>query len=136
MAENTPVVAEETQTYLSDYPAKFNDTVIPFFYGQESFAKVQTTSQSESGKDLVQITRDSKLTIPCSFKVADRAWVKIFKEFSLLRSFTLSLYDVIADNYVTYTVRIEDYTHNRVRKSQELTAVKGVWEVAFNIVEF
>lgn len=121
---------------LQEYPVMFNDVAIPFFYGQEQFPKVQTTSMSESGKDLVQITRDSKLIIPCSFEIADVAWVKIFREFSLLREFTLSIYDVIADGYVTYRVRIEDYSHTRMRKSERLTAAKGRWSVAFTIREF
>lgn len=121
---------------LSDYPTKFNDTAIPFFYGQEAYAKVQTTSQSESGKDLIQQTRDSKLSIPCSFNVADVTWVKTFREFSLLPEFTLSIYDVVEDDYVTHRVRIENYAHNRVRKSEKLTGVKGVWNVTFTIMEF
>lgn len=129
MAENTP-------TTLRDYPAKFNTTEIPFFYGQEQFTKVQTTSMSESGKDLIQITRNSKLVIPCTFEIADVDWVKVFKSFSLLSSFTLSLYDVIADDYVQYTVRMEDYSHFRARKSDRLTAAKGRWTVAFTLREF
>ena len=136
MAENTPVVAEETPTTLSDYPAMFNSTEIPFFYGQEQFPKVQTVSQRESGKDLVQIVRDSKLTISCSFTVADVDWVKTFREFSLLSSFTLKLYDVVLDDYATYTVRMEDYSQSKVRKSEQLTEVKGVWNISFTIKEF
>ena len=136
MAENTPVIADEEPTALSDYPVKFNDTEIPFFYGNEQFTKVQTTSMSESGKDLIQTVRNSKLVIPCSFMVADVEWVKTFKEFSLLPSFTLSIYDVITDAYAQHTVRIEDYTHLRRRKSELLTAVKGVWTVTFTIKEF
>ena len=136
MAENENILTEDEPTFLKDYPAMFDDTEIPFFYGQETFAKVQTTSISESGKDLVQVARTSKLSIACSFTVADVEWAKFFREYSLLPSFTLSLYDVITDDYVEYTVRIEDYTQNRIRHSEQLTEVKGVWNVAFNIKEF
>lgn len=129
MAENTP-------TTLRDYPAKFNTTEIPFFYGQEQFQKVQTTSLSESGKDLVQITRNSKLAISCSFEIADVDWVKTFKSFSLLPSFTLHLYDVITDGYAQYTVRMEDYSQLRMRRSDRLTGAKGRWSVAFTLREF
>lgn len=136
MADNTTVIADDTPTRLSDFPAKFNTTEIPFFYGSEAFEKVQTTSVSESGKDLVQIVRNSKLTLSCSFNVADVAWVKTFREFSLMSAFTLSLYDVVSDAYETYSVRIEDYSQNKVRFSEQLEAVKGVWNVSFTIKEF
>ena len=129
-------MADNERVYLSDYPAVFNDTEVPFFYGQESFAKIQTVSQSESGKDLVQITRNSKLELSCSFNLADVEWVKTFREFSLMSSFTLQLYDVVLDDYQTYTVRIEDYAQTRIKKSDELKAVKGVWNVSFTIKEF
>ena len=126
----------EEPTKLKDFPAMFNQTEIPFFYGQEQFSKVQTSNQSESGKDLIQITRDSKLTIPCSFEIADVAWVKTFREFSLMKSFKLKLYDVLKDEYTEYTVRMEDYSHIRKRKSDQLEEIKGVWTVAFTLQEF
>lgn len=127
MAENTT---------LADYPTLFNDVAIPFFYGTESYEKVQTTSLSESGKDLVQIVRNSKLSISCSFNLADADWVRTFRSFSLLPSFTLSLYDPVTDAYATYTVRIEDYSHSKVRFSEKLESVKGVWNVSFTIKEY
>lgn len=129
-------MAENTVTTLSDFPTMFNDVEIPFFYGSESYEKVQNSSLSESGKDFIQIVRNSKLSISCEFNLADVAWVKTFREFSLLPSFTLRLYDVVSDNYATYTVRIEDYKHSRRRKSEDLTEVKGVWNVSFTIKEF
>lgn len=129
-------MAENTVTTLRDFPTMFNDVEIPFFYGSESYEKVQNSSLSESGKDFVQIVRNSKLSISCEFNLADVAWVKTFREFSLLPSFTLSLYDVVSDTYATHTVRIEDYKHSRRRKSEELTEVKGVWNVSFTIKEF
>lgn len=127
-------MAENTR--LADFPAMFNTTEIPFFYGQETYEKIQTTSMSESGKDLVQIVRTSKLSVSCSFNLADVAWVKTFKEFSILPSFTLKLYDVVTDAYAEHTVRMEDYTQTRVRFSDKLEAVKGVWNVSFTIKEF
>ena len=138
MAENTPIINDEpvTPTTLSDYPTMFNTTEIPFFYGTETYEKVQTTSLSESGKDLVQIVRTSKLSISCSFNIADVEWVQTFRQFSLLPSFTLKLYDPLTDDYAEHTVRMEDYSHTRVRFSDRLEAVKGVWNVSFTIREF
>lgn len=121
---------------LNEYPTKFDDTEIPFFYGSEAYPKIQQTNQSESGKDLVQVTRDSKLSLSCSFAIADKEWVAFFKEYSLKNKFNLSLYDPLTEDYVVYSVRIEGYSQNRRRKSHELDGIFGVWDIAFTIEEF
>ena len=123
-------------TTLIDYPALFNNTPVPFFYGRETYNKVQTTSMSESGKDLIQVVRDSKLDVSCSFKVAGVEWVQFFRNLSLVPSFSFKVYDVIEDGYKEYTVRMENYSHLRVKKSDQLAAVKGVWNVSFTLKEF
>lgn len=132
MAENEEI----TPTGLKDLPTLFDETEIPFFYGSEAFNKVQETNQSESGKDLVQVTRNSKLSLSCSFAVADKDWVKFFREYSLKPSFSLSLYDPVSNDYLVYTVRIEGYSQSVRRKSNELDGIFGVWDISFTIEEF
>lgn len=131
MADN-----ETTPTGLKDLPTLFDETEVPFFYGSEAYNKVQETSQSESGKDLIQVTRASKLSLSCSFAIVDKDWVAFFKEYSLKPSFTLSLYDPYTNDYALYTVRMEGYTQSRRRKSQELDGIFGIWDISFTIEEF
>ena len=121
---------------LKDFPTKFDTTEIPFFYGAETFNKIQETNQSESGKDLVQVTRRSKLSLSCSFAIVDREWIAFFREYSLKPSFSLSLYDPVSNEYNLYNVRMESYSQSKRRKSEELDGIFGVWDISFTIEEF
>lgn len=123
---------------LRDYPIKFDDTVLPFFptSWQRTPQKIQNTNQSEGGTDIVQQIRKGKLNIQASFALADVTWIKFFEEYNDKDDFVLSEYSPLKGDYDTHTVRMEGLTNTPRRKSEELTAVTGVWDVSFTLEEF
>ena len=121
---------------LKDYPYKFDDTEILFpLTWQESFNTIEDVQTSEAGYDLVAVSRYNKLSVSASFKVT-QPWLKTFQEFSTVRRFTLSRYDAVRNRYVTHTVRMRNFSVNRVPKSEDLAITRGLWEVSFTLEEY
>jgi hypothetical protein len=123
---------------LDRYPIIMNGTTLPFFptTWQRAPKKIQTTNQSEGGRDIVQVARSNKMTINATFALADAAWVAFFENLKELDSFVLKAYSPRLDDYEERTVRIEDYNDAPRRKSEKLEGVTGVWDVSFTIEEF
>lgn len=123
---------------LDRYPIIMNGTTLPFFptTWQRTPKKIQTTNQSEGGRDIVQVARSNKMTISATFALADVTWVTFFENLKELDSFTLREYSPRLNDYEERTVRIEDYSDSPRRKSEKLEGVTGVWDVSFTIEEF
>lgn len=127
-----------TPTYMKDYPFKFDTTVLPFFPSEwdDSEQPIENIMQSEAGTDIIEQIRVGKLQVELSMKVADRAWVKFFKEYERKESFQFYYYDVETDGYKHKTCRLRKLKKSLVKDSEELSAVKGIWKVSFVITEF
>lgn len=120
---------------LSQYPTKINDTEILWAKSwEESSEVIEEVNTSESGTDIIQVTRYDKLTINASYKCSS-TWAKTFKEFSKMSSLTVSLYDQIDEKYKERTMRMRDFTLKYIEKSEKVEASNGYWEVSFKLQE-
>lgn len=121
---------------LNDYPIKFNDTAL--FRPEKwdtSYEKISTVKQSSAGTDMVLNTRTGKLKISAEFNCTD-VWLKRFREFDAMGSFTLSLYDVVTEGYAVHTVRMENLKESMEVHSGHITVSNGLYVVSFDIIEF
>lgn len=120
---------------LSSYPTKFNDTEILWANEwSETSEVVEEVNTSESGTDIIQVTRYDKLTVSASYKCSS-TWAKTFKEFSKLGSFTVSLYDQLDEAYRERTMRMRDLTLKYIKKTEKIEHSNGFWEVSFKLQE-
>lgn len=122
--------------YLKNYPLKFDNTALDFWpeWGRDN-NPIKNTMQSEGGRDMVQVIRARKLSIPFSCAVADDTWVAFFEEYSEKESFSLSIYSPQTHAYETITCQITGFSCKPRKKSELLDAVHGVWDVSFTIEE-
>ena len=123
---------------LKDYPIMFDNNTLPFFptSWKQTPTKIQTLLQSEGGDDLIQRTRIDKAHIDAQFTLADDVWVKFFAQYNKKESFSLYQYSPLEEGYEQRIVRMESFSYAYRRKSEELTAVTGVWDVSFSLEEF
>lgn len=120
---------------LKTYPTKFNDTQILWAKNwTESSEVVEEVNTSESGTDIIQVTRYDKLKVSASYKCSS-TWAKTFKEYSKLDTITVSLYDQIDEAYKERTMRMRDFTLKYVEKSEKVEVSNGYWEVSFTLQE-
>lgn len=135
MADND----EPTIVDLSQYPPMFNDTTVSFFPEIENTPKnIEQKHQSESGKDVIQSIRTDKLSATVNLSVANDDWVRFFYGLFIDEdnAVTFKQYSPILQGYETRTIRITNFKYKKVKKSERLPGVVGVWEMSFNIEEF
>ena len=120
---------------LKDFPTLFDNVAMPFPNSwTETSDVVESVQTSEAGTDIIQVTRYDKLKISASYGcLSDQ--VKVFKAYSKQSTISVSIYDQIAETYVTRTMRMRNFSANYVKDSQDLTVTKGVWKVSFNLLE-
>ena len=135
--ENIVVNDEPTNKAISQYPFMFDSTTLPFFPGdwQRANNPLRNILQSEGGQDMVQTLRAKKISIPFTTVVADDTWAGFFEEYSEKGSFTVKVYSPRTHGYDTLTMRMEGYSCKPHKGSEKLTAVAGVWDVSFTLVE-
>lgn len=126
---------------LANYPIKINNTALPSPSSwSESSRVVENVLVTEAGTDLIDVTRYDKLEIAVNYKIAESAaggeWAKFFKSISVLDSVTVSRYDILAQDYEDRTMRVRNFRANLVPKSDRLSAVNGVWNISFTLLEF
>ena len=81
--------------------------------------------------------RTDKLSASVKMKVADDTWVAFFYDlYKNHDSVTFKQYSPLLHGYETRTVRLTGFKYKKVKHSEDLKAVTGVWEVSFNIEEF
>lgn len=133
MANDEPVVIHS----LSEYPMIMNGTTVPFFPETDNEPlKLEAVTQSEGGRDIVQVIRDDKMSVSVKTEVAGVQWVKFFYGLHKMDAFVLKQYNPLIEAYDERTVRMEDFKYKAKKKSEKLTAVTGVWEVSFKLEEF
>lgn len=122
---------------LSNFPYKINNTALPFPTSWSvSPDIVETVKQSEGGTDMVMVVRRNKRKINVSYKIADSDWLKKLLEFYALDSLTVQQFNPLNNAYESMTMRMRGFTYTPVRKSHELTAVTGVWDISFSLEEY
>lgn len=120
----------------NDYPIMFNTTTIPFPNDySENLQTIEKVMQSEAGTDIVTIARYSKLKATMSF-VCLQSVVQTLGGFRTVDSFTFKRYNPIIDDYEEKTVRMRNFNCHPRKGSEDLSEVKGVWEVSFDLEEF
>lgn len=139
MAENQEnlLTDEPTSVSMNQYPFVFDSTTLPFFPGSwgRSNNPIRNIIQSEGGQDMMQTTRAKKITIPFSTSVADDEWAGFFEDYSEKGYFQVKVYSPKSHAYDTLTMRMEGFSCKPHKGSEKLTAVAGVWDVSFTLVE-
>ncbi|MBR0340687.1 MAG: hypothetical protein IJH64_00265 [Oscillospiraceae bacterium] len=116
---------------------KFNTTEILFPTSMSRTSNdIEQEFITESGKSQFISTRRDKQSIAMSFTCSS-AWMKKFKEFYILDSFTLTEYDSITNANETRTVRMKNYVEDFVPKSNTVdsSVSQGLWNVSFTLEE-
>lgn len=120
----------------STYPMYFNTTAIPFPMDYfEDHEVVDKVKQTEAGTDIVTVVRYRKLKASMTF-VCLQSTLQTLAGFNNADSFTFKRYDPVADAYGEKTVRMRNFHYAPRKGSEDLTEVKGVWEVSFDLEEF
>lgn len=101
----------------------------------ESYAVVESTNVSEAGTDLVEVTRQDKLTVSASFQVSSR-WYHILYGLSQNTSMTLNVYDPLTNTNKDRTVRMRDFSAEFQQFSEKNNETQGYWAVSFSLIEF
>lgn len=136
--ENLVLSDEPTNKAINQYPFVFDTTELPFFPRDWSRSNnpIRSVLQSEGGHDMVQNTRAKKLTISFNAIVADDEWAGFFETYSEKESFGVKVYSPKSHGYDELTMRMEGFSCKAHKGSENLTAVAGVWDVSFTLVEF
>lgn len=122
---------------MKDYPVMFNNTEIPFFPEIDvEPKKIANKNQSEGGRDIIQVVRRDKWSLPVKMSVADDEWVAFFYALSLDDSITFKMYSPLEGGYSERIVRMENFKYKMHKHSEDLSAVMGVWDVSFTLEEF
>lgn len=123
---------------LKDYPLMLNNTelLIPSSY-KENWKAVEEVKQSAAGTDIYTSIRSRKLVASLTYKVMN-GWLKTFADFNMLsrtESLTFKRYDPILDAYSEHFVKMTGFSYQLNRKSWDLEATNGIYEVSFNLEE-
>lgn len=121
---------------MLDFPIEINSTTLPFPHKwQETSNVVETVNKTEAGTDQVEVVRYDKLTISCEFGCTNTL-VATLKGFSKMSSLSVKYYDAETDAYKTRTMRMRKFSVRLADGSHTLPAVRGVWNVSFDLEEF
>ena len=124
-------------TIAGNFPYKLDNTVLPFPDNppEEKYDNIENVKVSETGKDIVQVTRKGKLTLGFTYQLP-ASWIKTFEDYALSNDLiTVSLPNATATAYQTKTMRMENYSKKIVKGSERLTDVAGVWQFKFDLIE-
>ena len=127
---------------LSSYPLLFGSTALLFpTTWNEKYEQIESINVSESGTDIVQVSRAEKLTLSLAYKITGDL-LPIFEYYRKHPTDTISvsIWDAegggtATEGYVIKTMRMRNFSKSLVRKSQELGAVNGVWNISFDLIE-
>ena len=120
----------------TSYPMYFDTTAIPFpSTYTESANTVETVNKSEAGTDIVNVTRDDKLSISMTIKCL-QPMVATIGSFQTKPSFVFKRYQPKTGAYEERTVRMRYLSINLQTGSQDLSEVDGVWQLTFRLEEF
>lgn len=129
-----PVV---TPTSLGDYPTYMNGTALSYFPEVDNSSDViENVNRSEGGRDIVQVIRTDKLSSSFTLALADFTEVQFYYQLSLLDSFVFKQYSPLTNAYKERTVRLRNFKYKNRKHSDQLSAVVGVWDVSFTLLEF
>lgn len=122
---------------LKDYPVVMNGTEVPFFPDTDNTPKkLLNGNESEGGRRIIQLIRQERLSASVRLSIADYQWVQFFAHLNELDSFVFKQYSPLTNGYVEKTVYMDNWRYKAKKKSEDLTAVTGVWEVSFTLEEF
>lgn len=120
---------------------KFNQTTILFPTSMDRDSNdIEQEFITESGKTQVISTRKDKQSVSMTFTCSS-AWLKTFKEFYMLDSFTFEEYNSLSNSAInaneTRTVRMKNYKESFIPKSNTVdsSVSQGLWNVSFTLEE-
>lgn len=111
-----------------------NEQIINPTSWKETSEVVENVNQSEAGTDIVSVTRFDKLTVNCTFQVSDY-WFKKLKDYSKLRTITVTYYDAGSGTTKTRTMRIRNFSVQLQPNSLLISTTNGLWVVTFDLKE-
>ena len=101
----------------------------------ENYDVVESTNISEAGTDLVEVTRQDKLTISAQFNCSSTWYHKLY-ELSQYTSLTLNIYDPKTNANKDRAVRMRDFSAEWQPYSDNIAGTQGYWVVGFSLIEF
>lgn len=101
----------------------------------ESYSVVESTSTSEAGTDLVNVTRSDKLQVSASFQCSS-LWYHKFHTMSVKPQLVLTKYDSLTNTTSNRTVRMRDFSGELQRYSKDIPGSNGYYNVGFTLIEF
>lgn len=116
---------------------QLNGTTIPNpVQWKETRQTISSVNQTEGGKDVVDYTRRDKIKVAAKFKCTSD-WASFFfncKDADV----SVTRYEMAADDYVTKTMRMDNFVANMVKKSYKIddTVSHGLWEITFDLIEY
>lgn len=122
---------------LNDYPVKINNTAIPVpIEWSENSEVVENAMTTEAGTDVVDVLRVDKLTVTASFDVSS-SWLATFKGWANSTSaLTVDIYDPVTNTYKQRSMRIRNFISNLVQNSDNTSGTIGLYNLAFDLIEF
>ena len=122
-------------TSLRDFPLKFGSTLL--FKPETASAKpvkLYNKTESESGRDLLNIRRADKMQFSFTFNCTD-TWEAFFHEYNQKDTFNFSYYDTNSGAYKEISVYMENFNSNWEPHSDYLTGSKGLYVVSFDLIQ-
>lgn len=121
---------------LSDFPIYFDTTeIIRPSKWEETYDVIDSVNVSEAGTDIVDVSRDSKLSISATFKCSSY-WAQTFMTFRTALTIAVKIYDTETGGYKTYDMRMRNFKQKLKPKSEKVLYGNGVYEVSFKLEEY
>ena len=120
-----------------DYPIYFDTDEITIKHRQwnRQYQKLTSIATTEAGTDDVEVVRFAKCVIAAQFRCTD-TWAGFFASYNDHQEISVKFYDTDTDAYVTKNMRMQNLQINEIAGSDRLTVTEGVYNVAFQLVEF
>ena len=125
-----------TRHSMLDFPLYFDAEQMPQpSTWTENSDTIETVNQTEAGTQQAEVVRYDRLVVNVGYVVTDDIARKL-KQYSKHNSIVVKYYDIETDDYKQRTMRMRKFTAGLHKGSNELLAVRGVWDVSFSLEEF
>lgn len=122
---------------LKNYPLIINDIEIPFAKSDSaSYDPIEQVNQSETGKDILQVTRVEKVAKSFTTGLTSE-WEPIFRNFQKsMEPLIVQIYDIETHDYKTYQMRLRKLKVSKRQYSEDLEFTDGIYDFSFDLIQF
>ncbi len=122
---------------LKNYPLTINGVEIPFAKSDSaSYDPIEQVNQSETGKDILQITRAEKVAKSFTTGLTSE-WEPIFRNFQKsTEPLVVQIYDIETHDYKTYQMRLRKLKVSKRKYSEDLEFTDGIYDFSFDLIQF